>query len=69
MAGKASGGFRPGLDLPRNVPLLGDGQDVVDHPVQHQTGRNQRKKKVKMIGNSFITRACMGSGGVGLSCC
>src|SRR5690606_13028236 len=30
---------------------------------------NHRKKKVKMIGSSFITRACMGSGGVGLSCC
>src|SRR5690606_1755962 len=26
---------------------------------------NQRKKKVKMIGISFITLACMGSGGVG----
>src|SRR5690554_8188245 len=30
---------------------------------------NQRKKKVKIIGNSFITLACIGSGGVGLSCC
>src|SRR5690606_8060405 len=30
---------------------------------------NHRKKKVKIIGNSFITLACIGSGGVGLSCC
>ncbi|MOA50565.1 hypothetical protein D3C78_1735940 [compost metagenome] len=30
---------------------------------------NHRKKKVKMIGISFITLACMGSGGVGLSIC
>ena len=30
---------------------------------------NQRKKKVKIIGNNFITFACIGSGGVGLSFC
>src|SRR5690554_130336 len=36
---------RGASDLPGNVPLLRDRQDVVDHPVQHQTGREPQEEE------------------------
>src|SRR5690554_3984506 len=36
---------RGAFDLPGNVPLLRDRQDVVDHPVQHQTGREPQEEE------------------------
>ena len=31
------------FDAAVDVPLLGDGQEVVDHPVQYQTGREEEE--------------------------
>ena len=49
------------LDDLGDAPLLGDGQDVVDRPVKHQTGGNQKNITPKMKGMAIITLAWMGS--------
>src|SRR6266568_2386329 len=37
------GGFAGTLYRPRDLPLLGNGERVVDHPVEHQTGREEEE--------------------------
>ena len=41
------GGFSATLDHPRNLPLLGNGENVVDHPVQHQAGREEKEHEAE----------------------
>ena len=65
---RPSGGLAA-LDPLGDDPLLGDGQQIVDEPVQHEPDGKNRKNPVKTMGRNIITFAWMGSGGVGLSRC
>ena len=42
--------FPAALNAPRDHPLLGNGEGIVDHPVEHQAGREKGKKHGKNDG-------------------
>ena len=44
------------LDEARDLPLLGDRQNVVGRPVQHQTGREPEEHEGKNDGMAIMTR-------------